>query len=137
VIGQLPPFALATPSFRFKALASHAGRASLGGDREVALACFVSARLIAGMLPPLAIGSVDAAARATAARQWLAAIAVPAQTRAAATSVLDAVAGNNFKTAVKALRMLIEAARAQLDQPSLNELTELVNELASAALPAA
>ena len=89
------------------------------------------------MLPPLSIGSVDSTARTTAARQWLASIAVPAQTRAAATSVLDAVAGNNFKTAGKALRLLIDAVRAQLDQASLNEMTELVNELAGAASPTA
>ncbi|MEO5903661.1 MAG: hypothetical protein ABIQ55_06595 [Gemmatimonadaceae bacterium] len=137
MIGQLPPFALATPAFRFKALASHAGRASLGGDREVALACFVSARLIAGLLPPLAIGSVDSATRAAAARQWLASIAVPAPTRAAATLVLDAVADHNFGTAGKALRMLIEAGKAQLDQASVDEMTELVNEVTGAALPAA
>jgi len=137
VIGQLPPFALATPGFRFKALASHAGRASIGGDREVALACFVSARLIAGMLPPLAIGSVDSATRASAARQWLASLSVPAPTRAAAISAFDAVADNSSRAAVKALKMLIEAGKAQLDQASVNELTELANEIAGAALPAA
>ncbi len=137
MIGQLPPFALATPTFRFRALASHAGRASLGGDREVALACFVSVRLIAGLLPPLAIGSVDSAARAAAARQWLASIAVPAPTRAAATAVFDAVGDNNFGTAGKALRMLIEAGKAQLDQASVSEMTQLVNEVTGAALPAA
>ena len=137
MIGQLPPFALATPTFRFKALASHAGRASLGGDREVALACFVSARLIAGLLPPLAIGSVDSSARATAAKQWLASLSVPSPTRTAATAAFDAVAGNNFKAAGKALKTLIEAGRAQLDQASISEMTELVNELADATLPAA
>jgi len=133
VIGQPPPYALATPTFRLKALASHAGRASLGGDREVALACFVSARLVAGMLPPLSIPPADSATRAVAARQWLASLMVPASTRAAAVAARVAVADNDFRAAGKGLRMLIEAGGSHLDPASTAELTELLNELAATA----
>ena len=87
------------------------------------------------MLPPLAIGSVESAARATGARQWLASLSVPGPTRVAATAVLDAVAQNNFKAAGKGLKMLIEAGTAQLDPASIGEMAELASELASAALP--
>lgn len=136
MIGQLPPYALSTPSFRFRALASHAGRAALGGNREVALACFVSARLIAGLLPPISIGSVDSAGRAAGARQWLASLSLPSVTRAAATAAIDAVSDNNSRAAGKALKMLIEAGKAQLDPASVGELAELANELVGTALPA-
>jgi len=68
VIGQQPRFALVTPHFRFRALVSFAGRASLGGDREVAMACLVAGRLAAGMLPPLNIAHADAKGRSAAAR---------------------------------------------------------------------
>ena len=90
------------------------------------------------MLPPLSLGPVEAGARATAARNWLASLSVPASTRAAATTAFDAVAKNNFKNASRALKMLVEAGKAQLDQASLTEMAELVNQLAAAsALPTA
>jgi hypothetical protein len=133
VIGQPPPYALATPAFRLKALATHAGRASLGGDREVALACFVSARLVAGMLPPLSIAQADSAIRVPAARQWLASLMIPATTRAAAVATMDAVSENDFRAAGKGLRMIIDAGGSHLDPASIAELTELLNELASNA----
>src|SRR3954465_7167797 len=40
-----PPYAVPSTEFRFPALAALAGRAQLGGDREVALALYVAARL--------------------------------------------------------------------------------------------
>ena len=118
------------PGFRFKALASHAGHAAIGGDREVALACFVAARLIAGMLPPLLISSADTAARATAARLWLSSLALPAPTRAAVTAGLDAAANGDPKAGRQAVKMLLEAGGSRLDLPSIAELKELASELA-------
>ncbi len=130
MIGQLPPFALATPGFRFKALASHAGHAAIGGDREVALACFVAARLIAGMLPPLSISSVDSAARAAATRQWLASLSVPAPTRTAVSAAIDAAAKCDPGAGRQAVKMLVEAGGSSLDPLSISELKELLAELA-------
>jgi len=45
VLFAAPPYALAPTSFRFPALAALAGRAPLGGQREVVLAAYVVARL--------------------------------------------------------------------------------------------
>jgi hypothetical protein len=133
VIGQLPPYALATPTFRLKALASHAGRASLGGDREIALACFLSARLVAGMLPPFSIPPAESSVRAAAAKQWLASLMIPASMRGAAVAAVDAVSEQDFRGAGKALELVIEAGRTHVDAASNTELTELLNELRSAA----
>jgi hypothetical protein len=130
VIGQPPPFALATPVFRFKALASHAGRAALGGDREVALACFTAARLTAGLLPPFMLAPADSAARIASTRQWLASITLSHNARVAMVAVIDAVAAGNRRSAVAALSGLIEACVRQLDQASVAELHELMGELA-------
>src|SRR3954453_19876564 len=58
----LPPYALPTPVFRFRHLASLAGRAPIGGAREVALACFVAARLVSDCCDPTL--ALDAEARA-------------------------------------------------------------------------
>ena len=129
MIGQPPPFALATPVFRFKALASHGGRAALGGDREVSLACFAAARLAAGLLPPYLLAPADSVARIASTRQWLASLALSHHARVAMVAVIDAVAAGNRRAVVHALSGLIEACVRQLDQASVAELHELMGEL--------
>ena len=129
MIGQPPPFALSTPVFRFKALASHAGRASLGGDREIALACFAAARLAASLLPPFMLAPGDSLARITSMRQWLSSLALPGPGRAAVVGVIEAVATGNRRSTVAALSTMIEASVRQLDQASIAELHELMGEL--------
>ena len=126
---QAPPYALETPIFRFKALASHAGRASLGGDREIALACFAVARLALGLLPPFMLAPGDAATRIANTKQWLSSLALPASARAACSAAADAVATNNRRTVVHAVSGLIEACVRHLDQASIAELHELMKEL--------
>jgi len=88
------------------------------------------------MLPPLSIAPADSAARAAAARQWLASLMVPASTRAAATATMDAVAENNMRAAAKALKMLIDAGGSHLDPASTAELNELLSEIDSTDQPA-
>lgn len=126
---QAPPYALETPVFRFKALASHAGRAALGGDREIALACFAVARLVGGLLPPYMLAPGDAATRIANTRQWLSSLSLPAGSRSACVAVADAVASNNRRTVVHAISGLIEACVRHLDQGSVAELHELMKEL--------
>src|SRR5690242_14493853 len=116
---QLPPYAIATPVFRFRALAMHAGRAALGGDREVALTCFAVARLAAGTRPPFMLAAGDVATRCTAAKQWLSSLTLPNNTRTAANAVIDAVAAGNRRATANAMKHLVEVAAAQLDQGSI------------------
>jgi hypothetical protein len=47
-----PPYTIAHPTFGFPELATFAGRAALGGAREVALAAFMIARLADGARSP-------------------------------------------------------------------------------------
>ena len=129
MIGQLPPYALATPTFRFKALASHAGRASLGGDREIALACFAAARLTASLLPPYLLAAADSSTRIAGTRQWLASLALAPAARSSITAVIDAVAAGNRRLAQASVSGMIEACVRQLDQASVAELHELMGEL--------
>ena len=126
---QAPPYALETPVFRFKALVSHAGRAALGGDREIALACFAVARLGLGLLPPFMLAPGDAATRIANTKQWLSSLSLPASTRAAFSAVAEAVTTNNKRTVVHAVSGLIEACVRHLDQSSVAELHELMTEL--------
>ena len=66
MIVSQPPYALAATPFRFPALASLAGRAALGGDREVALATYLAARLAHDTLPDRGLSQPIRAERATA-----------------------------------------------------------------------
>src|SRR5262252_2843900 len=83
-----PPYALSSPRFRFRALAALVGRSPLGGEREVALATLLAARLVVGALPPLP--QQVRIVRANGARAWFAALAVPTSFRQSLTRLIDA-----------------------------------------------
>jgi len=129
VIGQQPRFALATPHFRFRALSAFAGRAALGGDREVALACLVVARLACGMLAPNDIQAADAKSRSAAAKQWLSSLSLPSSIRIPLTHVADAVATGNPTTTATALERMLVAVSRNIDEASAAEVRAIVAEL--------
>ena len=134
VIGQQPRFALATPHFRFRALATFAGRAALGGDREVALACLVVARLASGLLAPFDIQAADVRSRSAAAKHWLSSLALPSSIRIPLTHVADAVATGNPSTTRAALERMLVAVSRNIDESSAGEIRAIVAELSPAAI---
>src|SRR5262245_59136284 len=78
------PYALEPIAFPLPALATMAGRASLGGPREVALACFLVGRMVADMTADAApLTAEQRRQRAQGARHWLGSMAIPAPIRAA------------------------------------------------------
>jgi hypothetical protein len=115
--------------FRFRALAALAGRRQLGGDREVAVAAFVVARLIAGVTAPEPLPTDVRAARAAGARAWLAAVAVPAATRGPLVRIIEATGRDDRIALAAALRAFIEAASRPLDGPARRELEMLAKEV--------
>ena len=119
-----PPYALATPAFRFRALASLASRSSLGGPREVTLATFLVARLVDDCLPDKSLPPASRAERASGARAWLANLALPAAVRAALSRLAAATGGDPGGIAA-ALTSVISAVDAYLDAPSRLELERL------------
>jgi hypothetical protein len=129
VIGQQPRFALAAAHFRFRALAAFAGRAALGGDREVALACLVVARLASGMLAPFDIQTADAKSRSAATKQWLSALSLPSSIRIPLTHVADAVATGNPTATGAALERMLVAVSRNIDEASAGEIRAIVAEL--------
>jgi len=89
----LPPYAIAAPAFRFRALAALAGRAPLGGPREVALACLIGARLAVVIVRgDLAADDATRLTRAADARAWLASSALPTPARAPLAALYEATA---------------------------------------------
>lgn len=125
-------YALASPAFRFPALAALAGRAPLGGGREVALACFLAARLAAAMLPRTHVAAPQRVTRATAARAWLSTLTIPAATRLPVSRVIDATAGDDTPAAAVLLGRMIELATPHLDRGARDELAALAASLAQA-----
>ena len=127
-----PPYALAPTSFRFPGLASLAGRAPLGGQREVVLAAYVIARLAHDTLAQRGVSPETRADRAAHARTWLATLALPAPARSALQQSIESSAGHP-RGAADALNGVIKAIDSHLDPPSRLELAQLVGVLSATA----
>ena len=127
----LPPYALTTPHFRFRALAALVGRAALGGEREVALATLLAARLVVGALPPQLLPQGVRITRANGARAWFASLALPAALRQSLARLADATTSVDRDSLEPALRTVIEVTGPQLDVPALAELNEVLRIAAS------
>lgn len=127
VPATLPPYALAVPTFRFRHLALLAGRAPIGGAREVALACFVVARLAAECErgAPIDEDSSERVARSAGARTWLASLSLPAAIKTPATLCAELSGAGTAEGVGQALRGLAHAASSYLDAASSGELEAL------------
>ena len=137
MLGQLPRFALTTPVFRFRALTTLSGRASLGGDRETLVACLQLGRLCAGILPPYELPREVVLERTENTKQWLSSLAIPSGIRSTAFGIFGALSGLDRARCAIAFTDLVKAASAQLDEASRAELNTLLLELsASTAVPA-
>jgi hypothetical protein len=124
------PYALASPIFRFRALASLAGQAPLGGAREVVLATYLLARLSDDCRKSKELPAATRAGRAAAARSWLANTALPTPVRAPMTRLAEATEGNLADVAA-ALAGVIGATSPYLDDPSRLELQRLARAIES------
>jgi hypothetical protein len=126
----LPPYALPAPVFRFRHLAALAGRAPIGGAREVALACFVAARLVHDCCDPLLdLDDELRAARCTGAKAWLGTMAIPAPVRTPVAKLAEASANGRADTMAPLVSALTRAADAFLDPAARAELEALAASL--------
>jgi hypothetical protein len=133
VIGQPPRYALAEPVFPFPALVAAAGRATLGGPREIALACLMSARLASALVGGLHLSAEQKKDRADRARHWVGALSLPVGIRAAALAVVDATGRGDIDAAGAGLDRLLAASATTLDQSSRSELNTLGDRLLRAS----
>lgn len=125
----LPPYALTPTAFRFPALAALAGRAPLGGHREVALATYLVARLAQDVLADNGVSDSARTERAAGAKNWLSTMgALPAPVRAPMTKAIDASTGS-AAAAADALRNVISVTASYLDSRSRSELDQLADSL--------
>ena len=141
MIGQQPRFALEEPLFPFPALAAATGRATLGGPREITLACLMAARMAALLLRPYDIPSEALRERADKARHWVGTLSLPAAIRNATLKVVEATGSGGGEGDVDltgaALDRLLSAAAATLDPASRDEMSRLSERLSKAADAAA
>lgn len=128
-----PPYGLAPVPFRFAALAALAGRAPLGGQREVALATYLSVRLADDVVAERGLSKVTRAERAGHARSWLSTLALPAPIRPALVRLIDASATEPAATG-QAVRGVIAVTAAFLDPAARLELDQLATALEAQAL---
>jgi hypothetical protein len=122
------PYGLESLGFPFPALALLAGRLPLGGGREVAL---MVGRLAGALSGTYALSASERGVRATAAKVWLASLALPANTRVPFARCIESTTGSPIQVAA-ALRAMIAAAGAHLDSASVGELERLARHLGSA-----
>jgi hypothetical protein len=128
---MLPPYALSAPVFKFRFLAALAGRAPIGGAREVALACFVAARLASDCCDPtLDLDEPQRAARCAGAKGWLGTIAIPSPVRTPVAKLAEASATASAAALAPLVRSLAHAAESFLDAASRSELDVLAARLA-------
>ena len=119
-----PPYALSTPTFRFRALEKLAGRSALGGPREVLLATYLVARLVDDCLPEKELPADARAERSAGARGWLANVALPTAVRASLIRLADATGGDLSEIGT-ALTNAKSAIDSYLDASSRAELGRL------------
>jgi hypothetical protein len=132
VLGNAPPYALDTFGFLLPALASCAGRAPVGGDRDLALGVWMSARLAHAMLPPISLPAVERTIRADRAKQWLGSLTIPQPARLALFRAIDATA-TYPPQAADALAELATIVTGHIDPPSQQEIANLVARLRALA----
>jgi hypothetical protein len=124
VIVSQPPYALEPTPFRFPALASLAGRAPIGGEREVAMATYLAARLAHDSHAHRGLTPEIRAERAASAKTWLSTLSLPASTRAALAALMEA-SGTDGRGLAPAIRTVITATTNRLDRASRTELERL------------
>ena len=129
MIGIAPPYSLAAPTFRFRAIASLAGRAPLGGEREMALAALMAARLADAHLLEVPLSATARASRAAGARVWCSTLTLPAAARIPLVRVVDASEHGDRKHLGEMLAAFATVAGPVLDPASRVELADLVTSL--------
>jgi len=127
------PYALEPTNFPFPALATMAGRAPLGGPRELALACLMVGRMVVdatreGGSELLSIDQKES--RALGAKHWLGSAAIGASVRAALARLAESSASEDRGSMKAALDTVMTVTANQLDSGARLELGRLVQSIA-------
>ena len=125
------PYALEPTAFSFPAIAAMAGRAGLGGPRELALACLLIVRIVrdaASMRDSLSAEQLKH--RATGAKHWLGAAAIPQATKSSLSRLADATCTGDASAIKSALDGVMTVTANDLDSGARLELGRLAQAIA-------
>jgi hypothetical protein len=123
-----PRYALEPVAFSVPALADCAESATLGGDREMAIAALITARLMLASLAPTELPESERVLRAERARSWLSALTMPQPARMALLRAVDASIPGGIEAAAS-LRELMHVLTGHLSPAALLELGALAERL--------
>ena len=125
------PYALEPNVFPFPGIALLAGRAPLGGPREIALACFLVARLAGDATRQSGqLSSDQMTSRAQAARHWLGSAALPSPVRTALIRLVEATCRADKNALKAALDVVMTVTANHLDSAARLELSRLAQAVA-------
>lgn len=125
------PYGLEPTTFPFPALATMAGRAPLGGPREIALACFLLARIVGDSSSEHAPLSADQRKeRAQGVKHWLGGATIPAPVRTALSRLADVSLSDDRSATKAALESVMAVTANQLDSGARLELGRLAQAIA-------
>jgi len=119
---------LSVTTFRFAALAALSGRAPIGGQREVALATYLAARLADDVRHARGLSPATRAERAGNAKSWISNLALPANVRPALVRLVESSANDPAATA-RAVRAVIAVTTSILEPGAVSELERLATAL--------
>lgn len=119
------PYSLEPNAFPLPALAALAGRAPLGGQREVALACFVVGRLVASASTASAAGSEHGRERLQGIRHWLGSATLAAPLKHVLIQAAECASEGDKPGAKTALDSVMTVTANQLDPAARLELSRL------------
>lgn len=125
------PYALEPTSFPFPALATQAGRASMGGPREIALACMLVGRLVIdAKAGSHGLTGDQRRARAQGARSWLGSATIPVPVRAALVKLADATVAADKPQLKTAMDSVMTITANHLDSGARLEFARLSQAIA-------
>jgi hypothetical protein len=125
------PYSLEPCTFAFPALASLAGRAPLGGPRELALACILASRILRDTLAVDALLTPEQLQnRIQGAKHWLGSAAIQAPAKTALARLVEASSTGDRSTIRASFDVVMTVTANQLDQGARLELVRLAQAIA-------
>jgi hypothetical protein len=124
-----PSLTLEPHEFPFPALAAYAAAATPGRDREIAMACLLAARLVAGTRSPLELPEAPRRARAAGAQAWLTSHQMSVRLRTTFARLFEATGAAPPLTLARPLRAVLDVAGPRLDDASRAELASLLEQI--------
>lgn len=123
------PYAVTPVVFAFRSIVQRAARLAIGGEREVALAALMAARIAKASTTNGSLTRSQREQRAAASRVWFSTVALPAKARLATQHVVDASLRDDVAALVTSLEELIDVTAPVLDRASSAELRALIREM--------